>query len=86
MYIYSKKIKFQIITTSGTFWLYSIFCAIGVVFVIIVVPETKGLDLETMHKLFEKKDKRKEDHERGHHTNSAFVSSQTNITTNNTRF
>ncbi|EAT41278.1 AAEL007050-PA [Aedes aegypti] len=43
------------ISTSGTFWMYSILCAIGVVFVIAVVPETKGRDLETIHKLFEKR-------------------------------
>ncbi|XP_055538358.1 facilitated trehalose transporter Tret1-2 homolog [Wyeomyia smithii] len=44
----------DIITTSGTFWMYSILCAIGVVFVITCVPETKGRDLESIHKLFEK--------------------------------
>ncbi|XP_058833693.1 facilitated trehalose transporter Tret1-like [Topomyia yanbarensis] len=44
----------DVITTSGTFWLYSILCAIGVVFVITCVPETKGRDLESIHKLFEK--------------------------------
>ncbi|XP_058460214.1 facilitated trehalose transporter Tret1-like isoform X2 [Malaya genurostris] len=44
----------DIITTSGTFWLYSVLCATGVVFVITCVPETKGRDLESIHKLFEK--------------------------------
>lgn len=34
--------------------MYSILCAVGVVFVITVVPETKGRDLESIHKLFEK--------------------------------
>lgn len=34
--------------------MYSILCAIGVVFVITFVPETKGRDLESIHKLFEK--------------------------------
>ncbi|XP_053685630.1 facilitated trehalose transporter Tret1-2 homolog [Sabethes cyaneus] len=43
------------ISTSGTFWMYSILCAIGVVFVMTCVPETKGRDLESIHKLFEKK-------------------------------
>ncbi|EDS41795.1 sugar transporter [Culex quinquefasciatus] len=44
------------ITTSGTFWMYSVLCAIGVIFVIACVPETKGRDLESIHKLFEKRD------------------------------
>ncbi|XP_055594970.1 facilitated trehalose transporter Tret1-like [Uranotaenia lowii] len=42
------------ITTSGTFWMYSVLCALGVLFVITCVPETKGRDLESIHKLFEK--------------------------------
>lgn len=45
----------QAISTAGTFWMYSILCAVGVAFVIAVVPETKGRDLETIHKLFEKR-------------------------------
>lgn len=46
----------MIITTAGTFWMYSIFCAIGVVFVIFCVPETKGRDLESIAKLFIKEE------------------------------
>lgn len=34
--------------------MYSVLCAVGVVFVILCVPETKGRDLESIHKLFEK--------------------------------
>ncbi|XP_055628364.1 facilitated trehalose transporter Tret1-2 homolog isoform X2 [Toxorhynchites rutilus septentrionalis] len=45
----------DVITTSGTFWMYSILCAVGVVFVILCVPETKGRDLESIHTLFRKK-------------------------------
>lgn len=46
------------ITTHGTFWIYSIFCAIGVIFVIFCVPETKGRDLESIAKLFVKEDRK----------------------------
>lgn len=45
----------QLITTAGTFWMYSIFCACGVAFVITVVPETKGRDLDSIANLFVKK-------------------------------
>lgn len=34
--------------------MYSVFCALGVIFVIAVVPETKGRDLESIAKLFVK--------------------------------
>lgn len=34
--------------------MYSIFCAIAVIFVIAVVPETKGRDLDEIAKLFVK--------------------------------
>lgn len=44
----------QIITTAGTFWMYSVFCALAVIFVISVVPETKGRDLDDIAKLFVK--------------------------------
>lgn len=44
----------QLITTAGTFWMYSAFCALAVIFVIFVVPETKGRDLEDIAKLFVK--------------------------------
>lgn len=47
----------QLITTAGTFWMYSGFCAFGVIFVIFFVPETKGRDLNSIAKLFAKKDK-----------------------------
>lgn len=39
--------------------MYSIFCAIAVVFVIAVVPESKGVDLDDIAKLFVKKGRRK---------------------------
>ena len=43
------------ITTAGTFWMYSILCILGVFFVIFFVPETKGRDLDSIAKLFLKK-------------------------------
>ena len=36
--------------------MYSIFCAFGVLFVIFIVPETKGHHLDDIHKLFVRKD------------------------------
>lgn len=44
----------QLITTAGTFWMYSVFCALAAVFVVTVVPETKGRDLDSIAKLFVK--------------------------------
>lgn len=35
--------------------MYSVFCAIGIFFVIFIVPETKGHELENIQKLFTKK-------------------------------
>lgn len=49
---------FQLITTAGTFWMYSIFCAGGVLFVIAFVPETKGRDLNSIAKLFASKEEK----------------------------
>ncbi|KAJ2698978.1 hypothetical protein FB645_005467 [Coemansia sp. IMI 203386] len=40
------------ITASGTFWLYAGILLIGLVFVFFMVPETKGLKLEDVQKLF----------------------------------
>lgn len=48
------SIRVQLITTAGTFWMYSIFCVIAIFFVIFVVPETKGKDLESIAQLFAK--------------------------------
>lgn len=48
-----------VMTTAGTFWMYAVLCACGVVFVIAFVPETKGRDLESISKLFEKKNSKK---------------------------
>ncbi|XP_053680881.1 facilitated trehalose transporter Tret1-2 homolog [Anopheles nili] len=45
----------DLITTSGTFLMYSVLCALGVVFVITCVPETKGRELESIQKLFERR-------------------------------
>lgn len=47
----------QVISTAGTFWIYSGFCLLGVIFVITIVPETKGKDLDSIEKLFKTKNK-----------------------------
>lgn len=48
------NISVQILTSAGTFWMYSVFCALGVVFVIFCVPETKGRELDSMALVFRK--------------------------------
>lgn len=53
------------ISTAGTFWLYSILCILGVFFVIGFVPETKGRDLDSIAKLFLKENDEKCDTECG---------------------
>lgn len=45
------------ISTAGTFYMYSILCCFGVIFVIAFVPETKGKSLESIALLFAKKPK-----------------------------
>jgi MFS family permease len=42
--------------TAGTFFIYGIFGALGLVFILIVVPETKGKSLEELEHLLVKKD------------------------------
>lgn len=44
----------QIMTSAGTFWMYAVFCALGVVFVVFCVPETKGRELDSMALVFRK--------------------------------
>lgn len=46
----------QVITTAGTFWIYSVLCVIGVIFVVCFVPETKGRDLDSIAELFLKEE------------------------------
>lgn len=43
------------ITTAGTFYMYSVMCFLGVIFVVWFVPETKGKSLESIALLFAKK-------------------------------
>lgn len=43
----------QVITTAGTFWMYAVLCALGVVFVIFCVPETKGRSTDEIAKIFD---------------------------------
>ncbi|XP_026481106.1 facilitated trehalose transporter Tret1-2 homolog [Ctenocephalides felis] len=45
----------DILTSAGTFWLYSILCASSILFVIFCVPETKGKSLEEIERRFQKK-------------------------------
>ncbi|XP_047359964.1 facilitated trehalose transporter Tret1-like [Vespa velutina] len=40
----------DIIHVYGTFWLFSLFCAVGVIFVLFFVPETKGKTLEQIQR------------------------------------
>ncbi|KAF7687386.1 solute carrier family 2, facilitated glucose transporter member 8 [Silurus meridionalis] len=42
----------DLITSAGTFWLFSCFCAINVIFTIFFVPETKGKTLEEIQAHF----------------------------------
>ncbi|XP_015177990.1 PREDICTED: facilitated trehalose transporter Tret1-like [Polistes dominula] len=40
----------NVINTYGTFWVYTIICALGIPFVILLVPETKGKSLEQIQR------------------------------------
>lgn len=40
------------ISTAGTFWAYAVLCALGCLFVVVCVPETKGRDSEEIARLF----------------------------------
>ncbi|XP_077287203.1 facilitated trehalose transporter Tret1-like [Arctopsyche grandis] len=42
-----------LLTSAGTFWMYSLFCAVSVAFVALCVPETKGITLEEIEKRFQ---------------------------------
>ena len=44
----------KILQFPGAFWLYTGFGVVGVVFVILLVPETKGKTLEEVENLFKK--------------------------------
>lgn len=44
----------ELLTTYGTFWLYSCINAVGVLYVFFMVPETKGKELEEIEKIFKK--------------------------------
>ncbi|XP_059049626.1 facilitated trehalose transporter Tret1-like isoform X2 [Achroia grisella] len=48
-----------LLTSAGTFWMYSCFCAVAFVFVLLMVPETKGKSLAEIEEHFrgKKKDK-----------------------------
>uniref|UniRef100_A0A182N2H2 Facilitated trehalose transporter Tret1 n=1 Tax=Anopheles dirus TaxID=7168 RepID=A0A182N2H2_9DIPT len=69
----------DLITTSGTFLMYSVLCALGVVFVITCVPETKGRELDSIQKLFERRPQPSHQQELGSdktgHDNPVFSSS-----------
>ncbi|XP_053612397.1 facilitated trehalose transporter Tret1-like [Plodia interpunctella] len=49
----------ELMTSAGTFWMYSCFCALAFVFVLVMVPETKGKSLAEIEEHFRgKKTKR----------------------------
>ena len=52
------------ITEAGAFWLYAGFALIALVFVLLYVPETKGLTLEQIEQLFGDNDKPQRDDEK----------------------
>lgn len=50
----------QLLHDYGTFWFYSSVSILGTVFVILMLPETKGKKLEEIEKIFDKSDKQSE--------------------------
>jgi SP family facilitated glucose transporter-like MFS transporter 8 len=40
----------EAVQSYGTFWIFSLFCAIGIVFVYFLVPETKGKTLDEIQR------------------------------------
>ncbi|XP_052754752.1 facilitated trehalose transporter Tret1-like [Galleria mellonella] len=50
----------SLLTSAGTFWMYSCFCALAFVFVFIMVPETKGKSLAEIEEHFRGKKKNKD--------------------------
>lgn len=59
--------------------MYSVFCALALIFVIFVVPETKGRDLDDIAKLFVK-NRRQSVHSNSGTVNKAFNNSGENST------
>ena len=43
----------QVLGSKGVFWLFAGICALGVIFVALFVPETKGLALEEIEAKFD---------------------------------
>ena len=44
--------ELTILSFIATFWLYFVICLVGLVFVILMLPETKGKTLEEVQELF----------------------------------
>lgn len=44
-------------TSAGTFWMYACFCVLAFIFVLFVVPETKGKSLAEIEQQFRGKKK-----------------------------
>lgn len=54
---YTFPILNNVLHASGTFWLYALICALGFVFVLKRLPETKGKSLEEIEQFFNQKNK-----------------------------
>lgn len=58
MWNYSRVVNVEyfvfqnLLSSAGTFWLFSTFCALNIVFTIFCVPETKGKTLEEIQARF----------------------------------
>lgn len=53
--VYTFNIMQESIGTHGSFWVFTGFCFLGVIWVFLFVPETKGLSLEEIQKIFYEK-------------------------------
>ena len=54
VYVYVYEISLLLVYISGAFWLYTGFGICGLVFISLLLPETKGKSLEEVELLFKK--------------------------------